>query len=326
MGTRGSTRRGVADLRLFLHSLIPFPRFPCIYFAAMKAMDKNLSDEVLRWQEKLFKRSIRRQMRLRKIKQLLGAVSSQRCLEVCSGDGVISKQLRLDGGEWTTLVPDARAQAALSYFIKGGLRILQDETLDAPDQSFDAVVVVDMLERMQNDRDFIRECHRVLKPDGRLVISVARRSFLGLLDSSWRKKGLARAGYTATEFFDVLKDGFDVPETISYSTGLIEMPGKICEAIANKLTGGPYNMPPENADTEDFYHYTKIYALGTLVYPLMWLLSKLDHLLLFIAPGRTLAAKTKRRVWRERRTPILIDGRSIAEAALNTKIGTAAPF
>jgi len=292
----------------------------------MRAMENNLSDEVVRWQEKLYNRSTRRKMRVRKLKQLLGAVSNQRCLEVSAGDGVISAQLRLDGGEWTTLVPDAAAQTSAGYFLKGGLRILQDETIDEPDHSFDAVVVVDALERMRDDRAFIRECHRVLKPDGRLVINVARRSFLGLFNSSWKKKGLARAGYTGTEFFDVLKDGFDVPETISYSTGLVEMPGRLCEAIANKLAGGLYNMPPANAGTEEFYHYTKLYALGTLLAPLMWLLSQTDQLLLFVFQGRNMAAKTKRRVWRERRTPVLMDGRSIAEAALNTKIGTAAPF
>ena len=289
-------------------------------------MDVNLSSEVVRWQEKLFKRSIRRKMQLSKIKQLLGPAANQRCLEVCAGDGVLSGQLRAEGGDWVTVVPDATAQTALSYFVKEGAEILQNETIDAPDQSFDAVVVVDVLERMQNDREFIRECHRVLKSDGRLVISVARRGLLGFLSASQRKMGWVRAGYTGTEFFNVLKDGFDVPETISYSTGLIEGPGRFCETIANKLARGPYSMPSADAGTEEFYHYTKLYALGTLVYPLMWLLSKLDSVLLFVLPGRNMAAKTKRRIWRERRTPILIDGRSIAEAALNTKIGTAAPF
>ena len=300
----------------------------------MKAMDKNLTGEVVRWQEKLFKRSVRRQMRLRKIKELLGAVSNQHCLEICAGDGVVSEQLHLDGGIWTTLAPDADAQAALGYFVKNNVQVLQDETIDAPDQRFDVVVVIDALERMRDDRAFIKECHRVLKPDGRLIISVARKMFFclggcplrSMLGLSWRKKGLARPGYTSGEFFDVLKNGFDVPETVSYSTCCTEVPGLVCEAAANKLAGGPYNMPSADADSEAFYHYTKLVALGTLVYPLMWLLSKLESVLLFVMPGHNLVAKTKRRVWSERRTPILMDGRSIAEAALNTKIGTAAPF
>ena len=289
-------------------------------------MDVNLSGEVIRWQEKLFKRSVRRRMKLRKIKQLLGVVSGQRCLEISAGDGVLSGQLRLDGGEWATRVLTEEALTAAGYFVAGGVELLQGEKIDEPDQSFDAVVVVDVMEQVQNDHAFIRECHRVLKPEGRLVIHVARRGFFGLPGSLLRRKGSFRSGYTGTEFFDVLKDGFDVPETVSYATGLLEAPGLFFEALANRFAGGPYNMPPVDAGSEEFYRYTKLYAFGTLIYPLMWLLSRIDQLLLWVVPGCNLAAKTKRRVWRERRTPILMDGRSIAEAALNTKIGTAAPF
>jgi len=300
----------------------------------MKEMDKNLSGEVVRWQEKLFRRSIRRQTRLQKIKQLLGSVSNQTCLEICAGDGVISEQLRADGGSWTTFVSTAEAEASLSYFVKNNVRVLENEIIDAPDQSFDAVVIVDVLERMHDDRAFIKECNRVLKTDGRLIINVARKlpfcfgvcPLRSVLGQSWRRRGLARPGYASGDFFDVLKDGFDVPETISYSTSCVEVPGLLCEAAANQLAGGPYNMPSATADTEAFYHYTKLYALGALIYPLMWLLSKMEGILLFVMPGHNLVAKTKRRVWRERRTPQLIDGRSIAEAALNTKIGTAAAF
>lgn len=300
----------------------------------MKAMDKNLSGEVVRWQEKLFKRSVRRQAKLRKIKRLLGAVSNQDCLEISSGDGAISRQFRADGGRWTTVAVTPQARASLDYFINEEIPVLQQEIIAAPDHSFDVVVLVDVLERMRDDRAFIRECHRVLKTDGRLIISVARRTLFGegggllrsMLGLSWRRRGMARAGYSAHDFFDVLKDGFDVPETESYSTCCVEVPGLLCEGLANKLARGPYNLPSENAGTEEFYHYTKLYALGTLIYPLMWILSKIEGGLLFVMPGHNLVAKTKRRVWRERRTPILIDGRSIAEAALNTKIGTAAPF
>jgi len=300
----------------------------------MKVMDQNISKEVLRWQEKLFQRSVRRQARFRKVKQLLGITSNQNCLEVTSGDGIIGQQLRLDGGIWTTLATSHDAQAALDYFVKQQVQVLEGETINEPDHSFDAVVIIDALERIRDDYAFIKECHRVLKPDGRLIVTAGRKMVFPvgggllrvLLGQSWKRRGLERAGYTAHEFFDVLKDGFDVPETVSYSTCCVEAPGLICEAMANKLTGGPYNMPSANADTENFYHYTKLYALGILVYPFMWLSAKIDKALRFILPGHNLVARTKRRVWRERRTPILIDGRSIAEAALNTKIGTAAPF
>ncbi|QHI69467.1 class I SAM-dependent methyltransferase [Tichowtungia aerotolerans] len=300
----------------------------------MKALDVNLRNEAVRWQEKLFRRSLRRQTRLCKLRQLLGTTANQDCLEITAGDGVISQQLRLDGGNWKTMVTDSAARDAMQFFVEHPISVFEDNTIDLPDHSFDAVVIVDALERVLADRALIRECHRVLRPDGRLVITAQRKLHFclgscpirALLGLSWRRKGMARPGYTTREFFDVLKDGFDVPETITYSTCCVEGLGLFCEAAANKLAGGPYNMPSVDTDTEQFYHYTKLYTFGTVVYPLMWLFSKIEKAMGCILPGHNMAAKTKRRVWRERRTPQLIDGRSIAEAALNTKIGTAAPF
>jgi SAM-dependent methyltransferase len=300
----------------------------------MKAMDANLRSEVVRWQEKLFKRSVRRQMRLRKLKGLLGTTASQNCLEITAGDGVISSRLREGGGRWKTLTVSAAAKATLEWFTDDALEVFQAPAIQEADGSFDLVVIVDALEYIRDDYGFIKECHRVLKPDGRLVITASRkmvfclggtplRSMVGL---SWRAKGLERNGYTSGEFFEVLKDGFDVPDTDTYSTGCVEVPGLLCEAVANKLVGGPYNMPGEKAGTEEFYHYTKMNAFAAVLYPLLWLLARLELKLLFFVPGHNIIAKTKRRVWRARKQPVLIDGRSIAEAAINTKIGTAAPF
>ncbi len=299
----------------------------------MKAMDVNLRNEVVRWQEKLFKRSIRRQMRLRELRELIGITTNQNCLEITAGDGVISARLRDSGGRWKTLVLSNNVKTALDWFIPDQVEVLQNAGIKEADGTFDLVVIVDALERVRDDYAFIKECHRVLKSDGRLVITAARkllclgtcplRSMLGL---SWRAKGLERPGYTSGEFFEVLKDGFDVPETDSYSTCCVELPGLLCEAAANKLLSGLYNMPGENTGTEEFYHYTKLNIFATLVYPLMWVLAKLEEKLFFFAPGHNMVAKTKRRVWRARKQPVLIDGRSIAEAAINTKIGTAAPF
>lgn len=307
---------------------------PPVYFAAMKAMDANLRSEVVRWQEKLFKRSVRRQMRLRKIKQLIGITTNQSCLEITSGDGVISARLREGGGRWKTLVLSNEAKSSLEWFVNDPVDVFQVPAIQEADGTFDLVVIVDALERIRDDYAFIKECHRVLKPSGRLVITAARkmvfclggcplRSMVGL---SWRAKGLERNGYTSGEFFEVLKDGFDVPETDSYSTCCVEVPGLLGEALANKLARGPYNMPGEKAGTEDFYHYTKLNALAVFFYPLMWILARLEEKLLVFVPGHNMVAKTKRRVWRARKQPVLIDGRSIAEAAINTKIGTAAPF
>ncbi|MBM4152877.1 MAG: class I SAM-dependent methyltransferase [Kiritimatiellaceae bacterium] len=300
----------------------------------MKVMDTNLRNEVVRWQEKLFKYSVRRQVRLRRVKDLIGATANQSCLEVTAGDGMISSRLREGGGRWKTLVLSNEAQTTVQWFVNDPVDVFQGSTLQEADGTFDLVVIIDALERIRDDYAFIKECNRVLKPNGRLVITAARKRMLCLgacplrfiLGLSWRANGLERAGYTSGEFFEVLKDGFDVPETVSYSTGLVEIPGLLCEALANKLSHGAYNMPGENTGTEQFYHYTKLNTLAMFAYPILWVLSAIEEHLLFFLPGHNMVSKTKRRVWRVRKQPVLTDGRSIAEAAINTKIGTAAPF
>ena len=69
----------------------------------------------------------------------------------------------------------------------------------------------------------------------------------------------------------------------------------------------------------------KMFRFYSMLYPFFWLAAQLDKLL-FFTKGYCLIGRARRRQWRPRRTPVLADGRSIAEAALGGKIGTAAPF
>jgi ubiquinone/menaquinone biosynthesis C-methylase UbiE len=127
----------------------------------MKAMDANLRNEVVRWQEKLFNRSVRRQMRLREIKELIGITTNQTCLEITAGDGVISARLRDGGGRWKTMVLSEAVKAAVDWFVDDQVEVFPGVAISEPDGTFDVVVIVDALERIRDDYAFIKECHRV---------------------------------------------------------------------------------------------------------------------------------------------------------------------
>ncbi len=293
----------------------------------MKEMDTNLDAEIRLWQEKLFKRSVRRARKLARIKSLTGNTGNLQCLEVSSGDSVISMHLRSLGGSWKTATSTESAAISIGYGISEKLVLIENGKLSFDDNIFDMVVIVDALKGIAADHDFIRECHRVLKPDGWVIISEEYRrvNITALLQRLFGvspvAKGAKRNGYTNHELYHILKDGFDVPETILYSNSLLESVAAIGESIQNLIIPEHYWMIREKAGQEELYRYRRLHTLAGVAYPLLWILSKFEFL-----PGHKLLVKSRRRHWRPRTTPKLLDGRSIAEAAINTKIGTAAPF
>ena len=291
-------------------------------------MDNNLVPEIRQWQEKLFARSIPRRRRMRAMEELIGNTAGSQCLEISAGDGVVSLRLRTLGGSWKTAATSPEAAASLSYAIGENTFPIVEAKLPFEDQSFDLVVVADALREIGPDRDFVRECHRVLKPSGWVVVSELFRRPLSpaallrrLFGVAPIRQGARRNGYRTGDLFSILKDGFDVPETIAYSNGLLEAAAAIGELAQKLALQGPCWRVPENAGQALLYHYRHLHSLAGFAYPLAWPLSTLEFL-----PGHRLLVKSRHRPWRPRNQPRLVDGRSIAEATINTKIGTAAPF
>ncbi|NNJ69833.1 MAG: methyltransferase domain-containing protein [Kiritimatiellales bacterium] len=294
----------------------------------MKEMDDNLDHEVRLWQEKLFARSVRRKCKLRHINDLIGTASNLSCLEVSAGDGMISSSLRSLGGSWKTAVSTKAAADSISYSLNETITLIDNCKLPFEDHAFDRLVVVDALKGIGDDSEFIHECHRVLKNDGWVIIHETRRvpvSFVAFLRRIFGllpvAGGARRNGYKTSELFSILKDGFDVPETIVYSNGLLETAATIGEFIQKKITHDRYWMVGEKIGQHELYRFRKLHQFATATYPLLWIFSKMEFI-----PGHQMIVKSRRRHWRPRLQPKLIDGRSIAEAAINTKIGTAAPF
>lgn len=288
----------------------------------------NLDKEVRIWQEKLFERSIRRRRKADRLKKLVGGTLNLQCLEVSAGDGTISSQLRQLGGSWRTAVSTKAAADSISYSLSETITLVENGKLPFEDNTFDRLVIVDALKCFSDDYEFLHECHRVIKNDGWLVISENRRVPVGLVAFCQRmcgalpvSKGARRNGYKVQELFDKLRDGYDVPETILYSNSLFEAAVTLGEGFQKMVMRDPYWLVREKVGQDELYRYRRLYGMSGFAYPLLWLLSKLEFL-----PGQKILVKSRRRHWRPRLQPKLIDGRSIAEAAINTKIGTAAPF
>jgi SAM-dependent methyltransferase len=173
------------------------------------------------------------------------------------------------------------------------------------------VVVFNGMEGFPADDAFIEECHRILKPDGRLIVNVHHekpfslmRPLRSLLNTIREKRGLVCAGYSESQLFSILKHGFDVHHMRSYSRFFVEFVDRL---VPVALEGMPI------ASSESARAIRRIYRVAS---PFYWMAAQLD-LLLFFTRGHCLVATAKRRAWRPRNAPILVDGRSISEAVLS---------
>lgn len=69
---------------------------------------------------------------------------------------------------------------------------LNKESIPFEDGTFDAVVAGDVIEHLENPSHFLRECNRVLRSDGRLVISTPQANDWWTTMHNWFFRGLIR--------------------------------------------------------------------------------------------------------------------------------------
>jgi len=259
----------------------------------------------------IFRKCLPLQVCLQEIIRVLGPSDDLDCLDIGDDNGMISYHLRKHGGKWSSAVAGRESADVVRQFLSENVVPMEDGTLPFEKKAFDCVVVVSALERFANDSAFIEECHRVLKPDGRLVVNVSRTkpaslvNFLRrLLGVTYQRKGRVRGGYTESELFTILKDGFDVHNMRSYSRFFTEL----VEAIVDRFAQGVRGQGAEKD--------RRLKRIFSVAGPFYRLAFQLD-MLLFFNRGHRLIATAKRRSWRPRKAPILVDGRSITEAVLS---------
>ena len=283
----------------------------------------------MRWLEV----SATRKAGLRMVQTLSGALTGRRCLAVLAEDVLLGAALQKGGGQWSTVsILEEPGLVAASLF-GSALATMHEGRIPQPDHSFDLVVLDQVLEHFEDDGGVISECHRVLNESGILVVRTVRQrrfSLTGvirrLLGMANYGRGRARPGYTESLLFDILKDGFDTEDVRTGSRFFAELAETMIQ-VAVVLSGAARpGATGQVGDRERTLHtYRKIARMHAVFYPVALLGQLLDGLL-FLSRGHRLAIRARRRDWKPRRTPSLKDGRSIAEATINTKIGTAGPF
>jgi SAM-dependent methyltransferase len=256
------------------------------------------------WHLKLFRKSVLKQNKWKQIQSMLGETANRTCLDVGSDNGVISFLLRQQGGRWSSADLDDTAVASITELVKENVYQLDGSKTAFKDDEFDKIIIVDYLEHIQDDRGFIDEAYRILRPDGELIINVPHitdsllRKFRLAIGQTDEKHGHLRPGYRIQDIEKLIDGKFEILSHRTYSRFF-------SEAIDTLITFGYGMVKKESGGAEenqgskgvlvtssDMGKHKKAFMLYSAIYPIVWLLGKLDRLL-FLSKGYMMIVKAK---------------------------------
>ena len=245
------------------------------------------------WQIEMFQRSIKKQRKLEALLELLGDTEGKECLLVTCGDnnGALNWYLREHGGTWTWADVSGENNDQISELLSEPVLSLHGDRFDLPDERFDRVVSIDVLEHLKQDQPFLNELRRVLRSGGKAVVTVPNGDLRLLANRiKWRLGmtpevyGHTRAGYTLCELTEaVCTAGFQPDGSGGYSrffTEIIELAINIgyVRVLSNKGSAAkPGHIAPVSAG--EMRKHGMAYKLYSLIFPLARAISMLDRLL-----------------------------------------------
>ncbi|MCB2190734.1 MAG: class I SAM-dependent methyltransferase [Deltaproteobacteria bacterium] len=189
-----------------------------------------MSDEQAGWALELYQRSVLKQQKFSHIQALLGDTHGERCLDIGADNGVVSLLLRQNGGDWASADLAPEAVESIRSLVGGRVERIDGGPTPFADDEFDIVVVVDFLEHIPGDQEFLAELARIIKPGGWLIVNVPReprwslvwplRHAIGLTDQ-WH--GHLRPGYRQDSLSALLEPWFEVTEAKTYCKTFSEL-------------------------------------------------------------------------------------------------------
>ena len=238
------------------------------------------------------------QLELDAVRRILTAfrVKNQPCLDVGFRVPEFCRQLRECGGYWTSVATNRETCAQLAAELAEDVaRLDPNAQLPFEDKQFDVVVLAlgSLSGNRKADTALVRECHRVLKVSGYLILTVEYAKPWGLVYLLNRRHPMAGSGghYSEAALFDLLKTGFDWLGLRTYCRFWMQMVRQWAD-----------RQQPVGGDTP-------------LLTALYWT-ARVSDCLTFFTRGYLVTAYGRRKGWRPRQTPRLADGRSITDAVL----------
>jgi SAM-dependent methyltransferase len=249
----------------------------------------------LPWQLKMFRRSIKKQQKLKALLELLGETKGKNCLLVTNGDnnGALNWYFREHGSTWTWADVSGENNDQIAALLHEPVHAYKENDFGVPDETFDCVVSIDVLEHLKQDQPFLCEVKRVLKTGGRAVVTVPNGDDRLLANKIKWKLGMTpdvyghtRAGYTVSELSDAIAStGLKLRASGGYSRFFTEMIELVINfgyvRVLAKKRAQPGHIAPVSSG--ELKTHGAAYKLYSLIFPIAWAVSKLDMLL----PSRT---------------------------------------
>jgi SAM-dependent methyltransferase len=244
------------------------------------------------WQLQMFKRSLKKQLKLRALLGFMHSLTDQNCLLVTCGDnnGALNWHFRAQGGRWLWADIMTEGLTEMSALLNEPVHHIASAHLPFADQQFDWVVAIDVLEHLPDDQPFLQELRRVLRPGGQALVTVPNGDPRLLANRiKWRVGmtpeiyGHTRAGYTAAELSHSMEQaGFSLVGQGGYSRFFTEMMELIINygyvfVLSRKKKGNGGQIAPTTSG--ELKTHGGAYRLYGLFYPVLRLISQLDKLL-----------------------------------------------
>lgn len=255
--------------------------------------DPTTSKREQPWQLQMFRRSLKKQLKLDALLDLIGDVTNQKCLLVTCGDnnGALNWYFRAHGGHWTWGDVTGENLTEMGKLLGEPVQHVVENGFSFSDDQFDCIVSIDVLEHLDDDQPFLREVRRVLRPGGKAVVTVPNgdpkllanqiKWWVGMTPEVY---GHTRAGYTVAELRDSLEQAqFKPMDHGGYSRFFTEMMeliinfGYVFVLSRKKKSAEPGQIAPTSSG--ELKTHGAAYRLYSLAYPVMLLISKLDWLL-----------------------------------------------
>ncbi len=238
------------------------------------------------WARKLFQKSPLKQKKFQMLSKMIAGENYSHALDIGSDNGVISMLLREKGGEWKSadLLPET--VESIRGLVGGEVFQIDGKTLPLPDESLDLVVIVDMLEHIHTDKEFVAEIKRVLKSGGVVIANVPNpkegliRKIQRSLGQTDAAHGHVRPGYSLDALKDLFAD-FSYEKSEPYSRFFSVAIDTWLTFVLDKLKKGGRGKKGTVLTKDDLTKMQKSFKLYSLIYPFVAIFVALDKLIPF---------------------------------------------